>query len=123
MSRAARSVGVFGVYLFGLGLALAVAPNVVTRLVGVAETREPWLRLVGALAINIGAFYVTAAVRGLRPILVASVGARLAIPVWLLAFVAFAGAEGGVLVFGAADLAGAVWTAVEIRREPAAAPD
>lgn len=56
MSRAGRSVLVFGVYLTGLGALLAVAPNVVTRMVGVAETREPWLRLVGALAINIGAY-------------------------------------------------------------------
>lgn len=117
MSRAARSLLVFGVYLFVLGLALAIAPNAVTRLVGVPETREPWLRLVGALAINIGAYYGTAAIRGLRPIVVASVPARLAIPLWLLAFVLFADADRGVMIFGLADLAGAIWTAAELRRE------
>jgi hypothetical protein len=110
---------VFGVYLAGLGALLAVVPNAVTRMVGVAETREPWLRLVGALAINIGAYYATAAVRGLRPIFVASVLARTAIPVWLFAFVAFADADERVMVFGAADLAGAIWTAIELRRERA----
>ncbi len=117
MSRAARSLLVFGVYLVVLGLALAIAPNVVARLVGVPETREPWLRIVGALAVNIGVFYATAARKELRPIMVASVPTRLAIPVWLLAFVAFADADASVMVFGVADLAGAVWTAAALRAD------
>jgi hypothetical protein len=117
VSRAGRSVLIFGLYLLGLGVLLAVAPNVITRVVGIVETDEPWLRLVGALAINIGGYYVTAAIRGLRPIFVASVLARAAIPVWLLAFVAFADADERVMLFGAADLAGAIWTAAELRRE------
>jgi hypothetical protein len=119
VSRAGRSVLAFGIYLIGLGALLAVAPNVVTRIVGIAETDEPWLRLLGALAINVGGYYVTAAIRGLRPIIVASVVARTAIPVWLLAFVAFADADPRVMIFGAADLAGATWTGFELLRERA----
>ena len=110
----------FGVYLILLGSSLAIAPNVVARLVGVPETSEPWLRVVGALAVNIGLFYVVAAVFGLRPIFVASVFARLAIPVWLLGFVMFTDADPSVLVFGVADLAGALWTLVALRSSVAA---
>jgi hypothetical protein len=108
---------VFGVYLLALGPALAIAPNVVTRLVGVSEVHEPWLRLVGALALNIGIYYCVAAVRELRPIIAASVPVRLTIPLWLLAFVLFADADPSVLVFGAADLVGAVWTAAALHAD------
>ena len=110
----------FGVYLVVLGLSLAIAPNVVARLVGVPQTSEPWLRVVGALAVNIGVFYIVAAVFELRPIIVASVFARLAIPVWLLGFVAFADACPSVLVFGVADLVGALWTLAALRSSAAA---
>lgn len=108
---------VFGLYLVVLGLALAIAPNAVTRLVGVRETSEPWLRLVGALAVNIGLYYLAAARSELRPIIRASIPARLAIPVWLAAFVVLADADPSVLLFGAADLAGAVWTLLCLRSE------
>lgn len=113
---------VFGAYLLVLGPTLAIAPNVVTRLVGAPETHEPWLRLVGVLALNIGLFYCVAAVRELRPIIAASVPVRLGIPLWLLAFVWFAGADASVLVFGAADLAGALWTAAALRIDRKARP-
>jgi len=117
VSRAARSLLVFGVYLTALGLMLAVAPNVVTRLVGVPETEEPWLRLVGAIALNVGLYYCVAARRELRPIIVASVPARIAIMLWLLAFVAFADADPAIVIFGAADLVGALWTFVALRAD------
>lgn len=119
MRRAAMSVLVFGVYLVALGLVLAIAPNVVTRATGVAETTEPWLRVVGALAINIGLYYLVAARMELRPILVASVPARLAIPLWLTGFVLWADADPSILVFGAADLAGALWTLTALRLDRA----
>jgi hypothetical protein len=110
---------VFGIYLGVLGLTLAIAPNIVTRMVGVPETSEPWLRVVGALAVNIGLYYVAAARNELRPIMWASVPARFAIPVWLAAFVVFADAEPSVLVFGLADLAGATWTVLALRADRA----
>jgi hypothetical protein len=108
---------VFGVYLLVLGPALALVPNTVTRLVGIPGVHEPWLRLVGALALNLGLYYCVAAVRELRPIIAASVPARLAIPLWLLAFVWLADADVSTLVFGAADLVGALWTAASLRAD------
>ncbi len=117
MSRAARSLLVFGVYLLVLGPTLAIAPNVVARFVGVPETTEPWLRLVGVLAANIGVYYVVAARRNLQPVIAASVPVRFAVPVWLLLFVLLAGADPAVMIFGGADIAGAVWTVLAIRAD------
>ena len=65
--------------------------------------------------MNIGVFYVTAGVFELRPIMVASVFAPLAIPVWLLAFVVLADADPSVMIFGGADLLGALWTLAALR--------
>jgi hypothetical protein len=115
MSRGAKSLLVFGVYLLILGPTLAIAPNFVARVVGVPQTTEPWLRLVGVLVANIGIYYVVAARQDLAPVIAASVPVRFALPVWLLLFVLLAGADPAVMIFGGADIAGAVWTVLAIR--------
>jgi hypothetical protein len=49
MSRAARTIRWFGVYLVLLGLALVVTPNLLLSAFGVAETREGSLWTAWAL--------------------------------------------------------------------------
>ena len=53
MSKSARSVFVFGIYLALLGSVLVVAPNVLLSLFGVALTDEVWIRVVGVLVIGV----------------------------------------------------------------------
>jgi uncharacterized membrane protein HdeD (DUF308 family) len=122
MSRAARSLWVFGIYLLVLGPSLAIVPNLVLRMFGVPETDEVWIRLVGVLATNIGVYYVVAANRELRPIFQASVAIRLAVPVWLALFVLFADADPAIMIFGVADIVAALWTIGALRADRRSRP-
>jgi hypothetical protein len=54
MGPAAMSFFVFGVYMTVLGIALMLAPNPLLGLVGIAETTDVWVRVVGVLVIVIG---------------------------------------------------------------------
>ncbi len=58
MSRAAKSVFFFGIYVLSLGVVLIIAPNVLLKLFGVPETSEVWIRVVGVVVLIIGYYYV-----------------------------------------------------------------
>jgi gamma-glutamylcyclotransferase (GGCT)/AIG2-like uncharacterized protein YtfP len=61
MSRAAKSLFVFGVYLCGLGLLLLLAPNLLLQLFGVPPTHEVWIRINGMFVLCLSFYYVQAA--------------------------------------------------------------
>ena len=117
MSRAAKSLLVFGIYLEGLALVLILAPNTLLGVFGVERSREVWIRVLGVLAGNIGVYYIVSARAGFRPVIVASVPVRLALMAFFVAFVALDYADPAILVFGVADVLGALWTAAALRAE------
>lgn len=47
MDAAGRSLVVFGIYMLVNATWLIVMPNLVLRWLGIAETSEPWIRLLG----------------------------------------------------------------------------
>ena len=121
MSKSAFSVKAFGLYVIVLGVALALAPNLLLGLFGMPPTTEVWIRVVGVLAFNIGVYYVYAAKCEARAFFQASVYTRVLV---LVSFATFAGlglASPILVVFGLADFAGAVWTQLALRAERAGA--
>ena len=60
MSRAAKSVFFFGIYVILFGVILVVAPNVLLKIFYVPETSEVWIRVVGMLVLFLGYFYIRA---------------------------------------------------------------
>ena len=56
MTTAARSVFAFGIYVLVVGIAVAVAPDVILPLLRVPPAGDGWVRMVGVLAIVIGAY-------------------------------------------------------------------
>ena len=56
MSKAARSVFVFGIYLIVLGLGLLLFPNSLLGIISIPSTTEPWIRVV-AMLLLILAYY------------------------------------------------------------------
>ena len=61
MSRAARSLFAFGVYLVGLGLLLLFVPNLILQFFAVRPTNEVWIRINGMFVLCLAFFYVQAA--------------------------------------------------------------
>jgi hypothetical protein len=109
MSKAALSIKLFAAYLFLIGAIFVIAPNLLLSLFGI-PTEEGWVRMVGLLAFNIGAYGWVAARDEYKAFFVASVWMR--VEVWLvLTSLAVLGLVPPIIaLFGIADLAGGVWT-------------
>ena len=119
MGRAGVSIRVFGIYLLVLGPALILAPNLVLGPFGIPVPSDVWIRVVGILVAVLGYYYVEAARSGLVPFYKATIAGRAFVFVSFAAFALLGQAPPTLVLFGAVDLAGAVWTAVALR---AAAP-
>lgn len=116
MSRSARSVLVFGLYLVGVGLALVLCPNPLFALLRLPASHEIWPRVVGVLALVLAFYYVQAARYELVAFFRWTVTARILVFVVFAAFVLLSLAPVPLVALGAVDLAAAVWTALALRK-------
>lgn len=120
MTQAALSLAVYGVYLLANGLALAVAPSLPLTLLGLPPTEEPWIRVLGLVAGEIGFYFLFAARKGIAGFFPATVFGRGVATLVFLALVAFKLGPVQLLLFAAVDLLTAIWTHLAIRRASAA---
>lgn len=118
MSKSALSVFVFGVYLLGLGLVLLVAPNFLLGLFGLPTTSEVWIRVTGMLVFLLGFYYTQSARKELTEFLRLTVIARSLVFLFFIAFVLLGYASPPLILFGAVDLLGAIWTGLTMRSSP-----
>lgn len=109
MSRAALSIKLFAAYLFLLGAVFVIAPDLLLSLFGIAS-EEGWVRIVGLLAFNIGAYGWVAARNEYKAFFVASVWLRVEVWIVLSALAALGLVPGVIALFGIADLVGGIWT-------------
>ena len=116
MSAPARSVFVFGCYLLVLGAGLVLAPDLLLAPFGFAPSTDVWVHVTGMLVLIIGGYYLVAARAQLQPLLRATVYARLGVLACFGVFSALHWGPAALLLFGAVDAAGAVWTALCLRR-------
>jgi hypothetical protein len=116
VSAAATSIRVFGAYVVVLGAALVVAPNAVLAPFQIPPTPEVWLRVVGVLTAAIGFYYIVAARFELVPFYRATIFARVFVFACFGTFVLLGFAKPALALFGAIDLAGAIWTATALRK-------
>ncbi|MBE0636190.1 hypothetical protein IH601_09350 [Candidatus Bipolaricaulota bacterium] len=117
MSKAARSLLIFAIYLIALGLFLLIAPNTLITLFGLPETQDVWIRVVGMLIVLLATYDIQAARHELANFFQWSVVARAAVIVFFAGFVMANLVEPMLLLFGAIDLAGAIWTAIALRQD------
>ena len=119
MSRAAKTLFVFGIYLCGLGLFLLLFPNILLRFFGAPPTNEVWIRINAMFIICLAFFYVQAARHGLTLFIRWTVWARVAVIFYLMTFVILLGAPKALLLFGLIDLLSAAWTFMALNRDAA----
>ncbi len=112
MSKAARSVYLFSIYLVAMGAVISIAPNFLLGLLRVPATDEIWIRIVGMLAFILGFYYFKAAQKNLIPFIRWTVYGRLV--GFLMFCILGIGGFGppALILFGIVDGAGAVWTHV-----------
>ena len=117
MSRAARTLYVWALYLGVLGLTLLVAPNVPLRLFGVPDTHEVWLRVVGMFCVFIAALDWVAAREELTIVFRWATYVRYTVPLFFGAFVALDLAAPQLMLFAALDVVAATWTLLALRAD------
>jgi len=115
MSNSAKSVFVFAVYLILLGIILLLMPNVLLKLFSFPETTEVWIRVAGMLVLLIAFYYLQAARRELTEFFQWTVYARASVILFFIAFVVLMDIPPALILFGAVDLLGAVWTEATLR--------
>jgi hypothetical protein len=121
VSKTAFTIKAFGIYLLVLGVGLIFAPNFLLSVFGMPQTTEVWIRVVGVVVFNIGVYYWFAAKSEAFPLFRASVYTRTFVLAAFAVFAALGFASPVLILFGAADFAGAIWTHMALRGDPAAA--
>jgi hypothetical protein len=115
MSYSAKTVFVFGIYLVVLGITLIAAPNLLLNAFGFPATNEVWIRVAGMLVLILAFYYTQAARKELTVFFQWTVYARASVIVFFLAFVVLGLAQPALILFGAIDLLGAIWTGLALR--------
>lgn len=110
MTQTARSIVYFGLYVVLTGLALLVAPNLLLSVFSLGSTTEVWIRVLGCVVITLGSYYVVMGRANSVDFARASVWGRTWIFASFLALVVAEYAKPPLVLFGAVDLLGAMWT-------------
>ena len=116
MTSASKSLFVFAVYVLLLGVAFILAPATVMNVLGLPALSTGWARLIGVLALVIGTYDVVGARTESLVYITASVYVRLGFAGAVTLLVLSHEMPVAALPIGAIDFAGAVWTAVALRR-------
>jgi hypothetical protein len=119
MTKAARSVFVFGIYLVATGLILMALPNTLLALLRLAPTTEPWVRVLGIPVGSIGAFHIAAARAGVTPFFRWTLWSRVFVLLAMASFVVLRLVPPVLIIFGLVDAAGAAWTSAALRERSA----
>ena len=115
MTRAARSVYVFGIYLIVLGGVLIGSPNTLLALLQLPTTTEPWIHILGVPIMALGMYHISAARAELTPFFRASVWIRVFPLIILLVLAATRIVPPIIGGFGIVDGASALWTYLALR--------
>ena len=110
MSKSAKTIFAFGIYFAVLGVFLIVEPNVLLSLFGVPTTEEVWIRVAGVVVLVLGFYYTPAARKELVDFFRWTIYGRSSAIVFFTAFVLLGFVKPVLILFGAIDLAGAIWT-------------
>ncbi|TWI69133.1 hypothetical protein IP91_00199 [Pseudoduganella lurida] len=117
MSRAAASAKIFAICVVVVGAILVFAPDVVLAMFGMPTTNETWIRLVGALAFNIGILASVAARHDDRHFFAIPVYSRTGFLAAVSTFDVLGLASLVIILFGMIDLAGGIRTSSPLKAD------
>ena len=122
MSRSAKSILVYGVYLVLVGIANIFAPNEFLYLLQIPASTDIWIHVLGVAMVYVGIYYIVAAVGENRPFFRWTVYYRATVLPVLVLFVAFGYVGAGILIVGGIDLVGAAWTWLVLQSDNSLVP-
>jgi hypothetical protein len=122
MSNAAKSIFVYGIYLLILSVVLLLIPNIPLAILGLPTTNEVWIRVVGAMAVSFGTYFVRAARSENTDFFRWTISTRLGLVVFFSIFVVVGLAPINLLLLAIPDLPFVLWTVLALRSSKAASP-
>jgi hypothetical protein len=117
MTASAKSVCYFGFYLYLVGLTLIFVPNLLLKTLQLPETNEVWIRIVGVLAFCIGYYYHQAGRNNIHSFFKHTIPTRVIVFISFAGFVLMGYVPPILILFGSIDFAGAIWTALSLKRD------
>ena len=117
MSKSAKSVFIYGIYLAINGIMLLLIPNVLIGSLGIEHTSEVWIRLAGIMLMAISVYYFLAAKHEYVPIMKATAYIRFSIIFFFSGFVLLDMVSSSILVISAIDFLGGAWTFLMLKKE------
>lgn len=115
MSAPAKSMYYFGFYLVFLGGTLALIPNVPFAIVGIPQTNEAWIRVVGMLILFLAFFCFQSARKELTEFMRWTVYTRPTVIIFFTVLALLGMVKPVVIWLGVIDLAAAIWTGLALR--------
>lgn len=121
MHPASTSIKIFGLYVVIIGLGLVFAPGLVLAPLGLPVPVEVWVRVLGVVAAILGYYYWVCGSANVVEFFRASIRGRIGFAVLVVLLIVLFKAPLQLLLFAGVDLAGAVWTALAMRKQAAQA--
>jgi len=116
MSNSAKSMLVYGIYYLGAGVTLLIIPNVFLGTLGLPPTSEVWIRVIGMLLFLLSFYYILGARNELRIFFQWTVYTRGSVFIFFVIFVLLGFVKPVLILLGVVDLAGAIWTALALKK-------
>ena len=119
LTPTAFSVAVYGAYLLFNGIGLVFSPALPLALLSLPPANEPWARLFGLLAGEIGFYFIFAARNELEAFFRATVYGRAGAAAVFVGLVLLGVGPTQLLLLAGVDLLSALWTQFALRRRSA----
>lgn len=117
MTKSAKSLFYFGIYVLLTGITLCIIPGKFISLFNLPEIPVPWARFIGLLAIVIGCYDLLSGYNSVKPLIKASVYVRVLFFTGVLLLFVSGQMPKEILPIGIIDLLGALWTAIAFNAE------
>ena len=114
MSKAAKTIVGFGIYMAVTGIVLVVSPNTLLGILRLPLTQEPWIRLLGMFMVIVGYYYYRTAVSEATGFFRATIHGRTAIGLFLV-WLGLTGTGWILVLFALGEWAGAFATWLALR--------
>ena len=117
MTHSGKSLFYFGIYVVSTGLLFIVMPESLISLLHLPVITTGWARVVGLLALVIGTNDIYCGKIDLKPFIKVSIYVRLGFALGAILLVVFEQMPITVILFGAVDALGSLWTAIALKSD------
>ena len=87
MTAAAKSVYYFGLYLYLVGATLIFLPNLFLSTLGLPETTEVWIRVLGVIVVLLGFYYHQTGAKNISAFFPLTIPTRITVFIAFIVFV------------------------------------